>query len=211
MSLRNVFSFLLVGTLLALNSAWADEAQPQSQSTTNKPAFNASLRSGETVGNHQVQRAFLTIDTNQIAFMVPQGFFMDASTPGKIVLSDDSGSLFITVRVSHPQIPAESSPADFFKAEVLHRFPGAKISSQSSDFAANHSGPAFELEWAGPKTVPQWARIAFIPSAAGVLEFSVLSRASNFKDAQTYLSVVMASVRSNETGKLVIEPLPNFS
>lgn len=200
----------MLGALFFLNSAFAGET-PSGTPSTNKPAFNASLRAGETVGAHQVQRAFLTVGTNQIAFIVPTGFFMDASNPQKIVLSDDAGEYFITVRVTNPQIPSEGSPDDFFKAIVLNRFAGAKISDQFSARIANHAGTAFDLQWMSPKGGQQSTRIAFVPTAAGVLEFSILSRVVNFKDAQGYLSGLMSSVRSNETGKLVIDPLPDFS
>jgi hypothetical protein len=215
MSRRNYFfgALLLTGFLFT-SSAFADEASPETPATvpapaTNRPAFNASLRHGETVGNEQIQRAFLTIGASQVAFIVPTGFFMDASDPQKIVLSDNTGLSFITVRV-RPKSEV-SADTDFFKTQALGRFPGAKISSQSTEIAVNHSGPAFTLDWAGPDGGAQSARVIFIPCAAGVLEFSLLTRSANFKDAQLYLTVLLSSLRTNESGKLVIVPLPSAS
>lgn len=213
MSDRNhLFAALILGTLLFVSRASAAEALPDSSTpATNKPAFNASLRGGETIGDRQVQRAFLTIGASQIAFVIPNDFFMDASDTQKITLSDNGGNYFITVRVSNrPSVDAESQ-AGYFKAQALSRFPEAKISSQSSEFAANHAGPSYDLEWVSANGTSQTARIAFIPCPAGVLEFSILSRTSNFKDAQLYFTVLLSSVRSNETGKLVIVPLPGVS
>jgi hypothetical protein len=213
MSHRNpFFAALALGALLFATRLPASE--PPSNSTTpatNRPVFSASLRAGETVGDRQIQRAFLTIGTNELAFVIPAGFRMDASNPEKIVLTDNGGTYFLTVRVSTQPYPDAASAPDFFKARALNRFPAAKISSESSEFAANHSGPAFNLDWLSPNGVAQSARIAFVFSPAGILEFSVLSRTSDFKDAQTYLSLLMVSVRSNETGKLVIIPDPDFT
>jgi hypothetical protein len=211
MSRRNYFfRALILGGLLFASRATADEA-PQAAATpaTNRPAFNTSVRGGEMVGDQQIRRAFLTIGATELAFLIPTGFFLDASDQQKIVLSDNTGHCFITVRV-RPKSEVNSD-AEFFKAQALSRFPGAKISEQSSEGAANHFGPAFNLEWAGPNGGPQSARIAFIPCAAGVLEFSVLTPSANFKDAQLYLTVLLSSLRTNESGKLVIVPIPGTS
>jgi hypothetical protein len=200
MSRRNYFlSALLLGALLFASRAEADETLAgASVPATNRPAFNASLRGGETIGERQVQRAFLTLGNTQIAFVIPTDFSMDASDSQKIVLSDNAGRYFITLRI-HPSsgMPADSSP-DSFKTQALSRFPGAKISSESSEYAASHSGPAFNLDWLSP-------------CPGGILEFSVLSRSASFKDAQLYLTVLLSSVRTNESGKLVIVPLPGVS
>jgi hypothetical protein len=213
MSHRNhLFAALLLGALLVAVRASAGE--PLSDSTaaaTNQPALSVSLRGGETVRGHQVERAYLSVGTNEIVFIVPTSFRMDASDPQKILLTDNTGGCFITVRISGAPHPDAAAQSDFFKAEALSRFPGAKISSQSSEFAANHSGPAFNLEWDGSSGSEQSVRIVFVPCAAGILEFSVLARTVDFKDAQTYLSLLINSVRSNETGKIVIIPEPDFS
>lgn len=210
MSRHNYFfrALILAGVLFASHAS-ADEAPQETLApapATNRPAFNATVRGGEMVGDQQIQRAFLTVGATQMAFLIPAGFFMDASDTQKIMLSDNTGRYFITVRV-RPKSEVNSD-AEFFKAQALSRFPGAKISDQSSEGAANHFGPAFNLEWAGPNGGPQSARIAFIPCAAGVLEFSVLTPSANFKDAQLYLGVLLSSLRTNESGKLVIVPQP---
>jgi hypothetical protein len=204
---RLIAAWMLGAALFVTHETFAEEGA----SATNRPAFGASLRGGETVGDHQVQRVFLDVGTNQFAFIVPTGFRMDASDPQKIVLSDNAGTCFLTVRISSLRIPPAPSPDKFFQTEALSRFPGARITAEASDFAAGHSGDALDLEWTGTGGTKESARVAFIPCAAGVLEFSALARTVNFKDAQMYLTVLMTSVRSNETGKLVITPLPDFS
>lgn len=194
--------------LLTLRAAAEEPSVANSATVTNRPAFNAKLQGGETVGAHQVQRAFLNVGTNQIVFIVPTGFWMDASNPQKIVLTQAGMGCFITVRVSSAM---EASETSFFKQQALSRYPGAKIIQESTELVANHSGPVFNLEWMNPGGVAQSARISFIPTTAGILEFSVLARSTEFRDARNYLDTILSSVQTNESGKIVIVPLPDFS
>ena len=195
--------------LLTLRAAAEEPVLETPAPATNKPAFKTTLRAGETIGRSQMQRAFLNIGTNQIAFIVPTGFQMDATKPQKIVLTDPAHGYFITVRVS--SAAEAGSDASSYKATALSRYPGAKITGESTDFVANHSGPAFNLEWLNPNGVVQSAHISFIPSAAGILEFSVVARSADIRDARGYFDVLLGSVQNNESGKLVIVPLPDFS
>jgi hypothetical protein len=209
---NHLFAALMLGAVYFAARAGAGETYSgASVSTTNHPACEATLRGGETVGDHQIQRVFLDFGTNQIAFMVPNGFCTDASNPQKIVLTDSTSGSFMTVRVGSLNVPAAVSENDFFKAEALKRFPGAKITGESAEIAADHRGSAFNLQWDTSGGTVESARIVFIPCRAGVLEFCVMARTARFKDAQLYLTLLMTSVRSNETGKLVITPVPDFS
>jgi hypothetical protein len=213
MSYRNHFLAIFAVSVLffAARAAANDAPEASTMPATNHSAFGASLRSGETVGDHQVQRVFLHVGTNELAFRVPEGFCMDASDPHKIVLTDNNSGYFITVRVNQSPVPDADSQNQVFRSEALSRFPGAKISEESSDFADGHLGWAFNLRWTSSSGTDESARVAFIPCAAGVLEFSALARTENFRDVQSFLAGLMTSVRSNETGKLVIVPLPDFS
>jgi len=211
---NTLFAAFLLGTAILATAAFADEPSAASSApaaTTNYTAFNATVRGGETIGDYQIHRAFLTLGTNQIVFTIPTGFFMDASNPGKIVLTDPDSNYFITVRVLGRPTTEAGAEADYYRGTALNRFPQAKITSQTSQFAANHSGPCFDMQWLTANGGAQSARIAFVPCAAGVLEFSILTRTPNFKTAQTYLTVLMTSVLSNETGKIVIIPQPPYS
>jgi len=207
---KQIFATWTLAALLLTMRALADGPSTDGSTTaTNRPAFKVSLRGGETVGTHQVERAFLNIGTNQIAFIVPGGFQMDAANPEKIVLTEPTRGYFITVRVI--SLAESTSETSSFKAAALDRYPGAKITQETMAFVANHSGPAFDLEWLTSAGTAESARIHFIPSAAGILEFSVMARSADFKDARLYFDVLLASVQNNESGKLVIVPLPDFS
>jgi hypothetical protein len=213
MSHRNHFlaAFALGALFLAGRVAASDTLAASTGVATNRPAFGASLRSGETVGDHQVQRIFLDVGTNQFAFIVPAGFRMDASDPQKIVLYNEDEGCYIIVRVSHPAFSDGVPQDDYFRATALSRFPGARISEEFPDAAAGHTGTAFILRWNNAAGMPQSGRSSFILCADGVLDLTAIAPADHFRDAQNYLTILMTSIRSNETGKLVIVPLPDFS
>ncbi|HWD93597.1 MAG TPA: hypothetical protein VG938_14745 [Verrucomicrobiae bacterium] len=191
--------------------AASDTTAFSTEPATNRPAFGASLRGGETVGTHQVQRIFLNVGTNQFAFIVPEGFRMDASDSQKIVLYDEDDACYITVRVSYPSFSDGIPSEEYFKSAAVARFPGAKIVEQFADAAAGHTGMGFNLRWSNAAGMPQSGRTSFIPCAAGLLEFTAVAPSDHFGDAQSYMTILMTSLRSNETGKLVITPLPDFT
>ena len=159
-----------------------------------------------------VPRACVTTGTNQFAFVVPEGFRVDASNPETILLTQNDYSCFLTLRIASPA-PADPSDVkpDFCRALLSSRFPGAKISEAFSLAAANHSGPAFNLQWTNASGVAQSARVAFIPSAAGLLEFSLVASPGKFSGGQPPFNSLLLTFRTNEGGKLEILPLPGNS
>jgi hypothetical protein len=213
MSNRNHFlaAFVLGAFCFAGRVAASDTLAASTDVATNRPAFGASLRGGETVGDHQIQRVFLNVGTNQFAFIVPTGFRMDASDPQKIVLYDEAEDCYIVVRVGYTSLSDGTSQDSSFKSTALGLFPGATITDEFSDAAAGHTGTAFVLKWTNTAGIPQTGRASFIPCAAGVLEFTAFAPTQHFGTAQNYLTILMTSVCSNETGKLVIVPVPDFS
>jgi hypothetical protein len=212
MSHRNHFlAAFALGALFVARVAASDTTATSTGVATNRPAFGASLRAGETVGDHQVQRVFLDVGTNQFAFIVPTGFRMDASDPQKIALYNEEEGCYIMVRVSYPSLSDATFQDSYFRSTALGRFPGAKITEEFGDAAADHAGTGFILKWTNAVGVSQSARASFIPCAAGVLEFTAIAPTDHFGTVQNYMAILMTSVRSNETGKLVIVPLPDFS
>ena len=163
--------------LLTLRASADEPALEAPAPATNKPAFKATLRGGERIGNNQMQRAFLNIGTNQIAFHCPDRFSNGRDGSAEDCADGAGARLFHHGPRGQPRSEV-GSDASSFKATALSRFPGAKISGESTDFVANHSGPAFNLEWLNPNGVVQSAHISFIPSAAGILEFSVVARSA---------------------------------
>jgi hypothetical protein len=200
----------LSGACLLSQCVHADDLL--SYGATNLPALKVSLKSGEIVGSQPVRRAYVKVGTNEFVFIAPIGFRMDASNPRKIVLSDASYTCFITFRIAGP-MPDNTTELqrDTCRELALIQYSGAKISSEYSESAGGRSGPAFELRWENSNGSSQSARVVYIPSAAGILEFSVNSRSDNSGDRESSFNLVLTSFRSNQNGTIEITPIPNES
>ena len=171
------------------------------------PSFTATLKNGETIGIEQIRRAHLSSGTNQFAFVVPEGFRMDASNPERVVLADSNYNFFLSVRIVVPG-RFRDAQTDLCRDLLLKQHPGARISDEFSQSAANRSGPAFDAQWDAVGGTVQSARVAFIPTSIGILEFSLLSRPDKFAQGKYYLNFLLLTFRSNEGGTL---ELPVFS
>jgi len=191
----------------------AGQAYADLLTAADSSGLQVSLRNQEFRGNDwQVQRVYLTVGTNQLAFLVPQGFRADASNPQRIVMSAFDSSCFITFRFMDPELAGgKELQSDCCRALALSRFSGARITNEHGEYACNHSGLGFDLQWTLSGGAEQSARVVFIPSAAGIMEFSVLSSSARFEDSQTVLRTVLASLRSNELGPLRIIPVADRS
>lgn len=194
-------------------AARADQYYEQNQ--TDQQIFRASVRNEEFIGNtneRQVQRVYVSCGTNQFAFTVPEGFRADASNPQKIILSDINYTFFLTIRFSDRRSGgANPAQVEACRSLVLNRFPGATIVKESAEFASGRSGPAFDLQWKNSAGTEQAARVAFVPSSIGVIEFNLLTRSGKFSDGRSFFAVLLASFRSNEGGKLRITPVSDKS
>ena len=167
-------------------------------------APQVALKSGEVIGSTPIQRAFVTSGTNVFVLVVPSDFRMDASNPEKIVLVNSESDCFLTVRIN--TLETTQPETDAYREVVLKRYPGAQIVNEYSEVVGTRSGPAFDLQMKGAGGVSQSARVAFIYSPCGVLEFSALTTSNNFARGQYFFNFLLHTFRSNEGGKLVIEP-----
>jgi hypothetical protein len=195
---------------LALFSVWLLAGRASADDSvaavrTNSQVIAVASRNEEVIGNEPVRRAYLTHGTNEFAFVVPQEFRLDATNPEKVLLVKSDYSCYFTFRLigPAPALAQELKP-ETYRELALDQHPGATIMDESSATAAGHSGPAFELQWKPPGTTAQRARLAFIPSAAGVMEFRVVAGTNKFTEARHAFNFVLLNFRSNEGGKLKI-------
>ena len=174
------------------------------------PGLTVKLRSEEPLGSGQVQRAYATFGTNQFAFVVPPYMRMDASNPHKIIMSKPDLSCFITFRLVDPTSTGLAEPdAEKCRNILQKRYSDLKITDEFSLTADGHAGPAFEIQWTNAGGAAQAGRIAFIPSTAGLLEFSLECNADQLDVGKYWLSWVMTTFSSNEEGKLRIARFSN--
>lgn len=202
-------SLLIIAWAIFPGTIFGAEGSSNSDSSTNLPSpFKVVSRNEEMLGDRPVQRAYLSKGTNQFAFVVPPGFRLNATSPGKLSLINANDNGFITFRVAAPlpSWPRELS-ADDCRDLVSAQFPTAKIDREFTQPVADHSGPAFDVSWTNSGGGGQSARIVFLPSPAGILEFCLEGNPNSFGANQTAFYSVLLSFRTNERGKLEIAPL----
>ena len=158
-----------------------------------------------------VHRAFITCGTNKFTFLVPDGYRLETSDPQKIALASADLKCLITWRLrnSMPSEAAELDPAHY-REVLLSRHPGGKILETFSLSAVGHRGPAFDMRWSGAGGLARQERVLFVPSTAGVLEFSLLSSLDRFNASRQDFDAVLVSFRASDaTGKLVVPMISN--
>jgi hypothetical protein len=150
----------------------------------------------------------VTAGTNQLAFALPHGYRMSASADKINLVSDDISSSFM-FRIIQPG--AATTKPNLYREMASNRFPGALVTNESSCRAANHAGPAFDLQWRNPGGGMQSIRIAYISSPAGLLEICLITAPEKFGENLFCFRMILDSLRTNELGKLEPATLPGNS
>ena len=164
--------------------------------------LSVSLKNEATAGTNIVRRVYVTSGASQFAFGLTDGFRLNAY-PEKILLTSAQDNCFLTFRLTTPaSANLKESETAIYRRLALSQFPGATISAELAGRVANHAGPAFDLTWRNSGGGTQAARIAYIPVAAGVLEVSLVTTPDKFGGDQYYYNSMLASMVTNESGKL---------
>jgi hypothetical protein len=183
-------------------------------SGTNAPATATQLEPEVVPGLPPITRVITSVGTNKFAFFAPRNFRVDASNPRKISLTSPDDMTFITVRI----LPPLPKPAGTEKKKSLREtcrdlllagHPGGKVLSEFTRTAGDCSGPAFDVQWQIPAGGVQAARVAFIPTVAGLLEFKLSTKPDRFHAATYKFNNVLLSFRVSKNGKLEIVRLSN--
>jgi hypothetical protein len=141
--------------------------------------------------------AYVTFGANKFGFVMPPGFRPETEDAQKVTLVSADFSCLITFRVldAVPRGASELDPA-FYREVALSRHPGGKIIEEFSLAAASRRGPAFDLRWNATGGVPRHERVLFIPSDAGVLEFSFVSSLEKFEASRPGFGAMLLSFRA---------------
>lgn len=187
-------------------SACRAEEPAVTNSTLTK--LEVEVRHEHGPGIAPARRAYLTVGETRFAFLVPVGFRVDLSNPERVVLASTDGFAHLTIRVNRslpPGLTALDAPS--IRQLVLSRHPGAQIQEDFTASAANQHGPAFDFRW-DSGSLPCASRVAFIPCAAGILEFNLTGNADKWARYLTDLGTVMQTFcASDASGQLVVTPL----
>jgi len=153
--------------------------------------------------------ASIALGTNKVAFLLPDGYRADGSDPQSVTVASTDLSRAFTLHVAGPMPPdTEQLDPETYRDELLTTHPRATILAELGMGAANRFGPAFDIRWVPRGNVDRTARVAFIPSRLGVLEFSMVSSPEKFGQAKSDLNFIMLSFRvSGPDGKLVMPVL----
>ena len=193
--------------------AFAEISYPAAGPTSS--AFQVALKNEEVTagsGMRQVQRLYLTLGTNRFTCIVPTGFRVDASNPQRIVLSDPTYTYFISIRLTG-RMPtgAKELQADSCRDLALGRFAGSKIMSESSESVGYLRGASFDLQWKNSAGTDQSARLVFVSTPVGIMEFSLLACSNKFGDGTILFGSLLSSFRGNESGTLELLEIPDKS
>ncbi len=196
------FILMLCAWLPAQTSAFA--AAP-----TNSIPMQASITPENVPNLETYYRAYIDSKAAKFSFILPRTYRTDSLTSADMQLVNENYNRFLSFRILGPlSADAKKLDATDFRELLLDRHPGAKILEEFSLHAASHTGPAFDLEWAEANGVVRRSRVAFIPSAAGVLEFSLVCGVEQFSQAKNDLNSMMLTFRTGDSnGHLEISRL----
>ncbi len=136
-------------------------------------------------------------------FVLPEGFRADLSNPEKITLSNEDFTALLSVRVlaAPADGPAPGSTAAY-RTWISSRWANPIILNEHTFSAAKNAGPAFDLLCKVDR-VTRKVQIGFVPTPAGILEFSTVCSPEQFESARNALYVLMRGFQvSDLDGKL---------
>jgi len=137
----------------------------------------------------------LLLQTNRFTFLPPPQWQVNFEPKERrSLLTSPDLTAAITIQVlslEHPpKAPLEAEP---LRAELMRRFPGAKILRESRCYLSAIQGLAFDLERAGDKGARVVTRQAFAPFSGGMLEFSLTAPQNKFESLRLAFSNVLTS------------------
>jgi hypothetical protein len=193
---------------LLLFCPWAARAD----SLTNLPSIKAQVRTEGGPGLIPSRCAYLTAGTNRFGFIIPGELRMDMTNPERVALVSADYNCLITVRVVSPASGTLDLSEDGCRQALLAQHPGAKFLNTFSRSVGGQSGPAFDLQWMGVGSGVRRQRVVFIPSAAGVLELSLVTSPDGFGSAEHDFNFVLLTFRAGDAaGKVTLPQLSNKS
>jgi len=186
----------------------------RSDSVTNYLSLKAELRQEIVPGFPPATRVIGTAGTNKFTFLAPRGFRVDASDPKKITLVSSNETTFITLRIRRP-LPAAAGSAktkpsrEKYRERLLSEHSSEKVLSEFSRNVDGHSGFAFDVQWSIAGGSIQSARVVFVPTPEGLLEFRLKTTPNVFRASAYKFNNVLLSFRASRNGDLEIVPLSN--
>lgn len=156
-----------------------------------------------------VYRAYLSLGTNEFAFLVPDGCRVDMDRhPGQARVEHTSRQFEITFAVVEAN-PAKAAEPDLeaCRQKALAGRPGAQIIEEFTRGAVNRTGPGFDLQFSSDRGPALCQRVLYVLHPAGLLEFSCVTTPQSKEAAWAEFNMFLATFSARENGKLEITPL----
>ena len=195
---------ILFAATLASLPVWAQPANPAGppvNQATNRPAYSTQIQHVGGPGLLPGDFAYVNFGAHKFGFVMPAGFRLETQDVQKVTLVSADVSCLLSFRVleSLPPGTAELDPA-LYRDLLLSRHPGGKILEEFSQAAVSRRGPGFDLRWNATGTVSRRERVLFIPSDAGVLEFSLVSSLEKFEAGRQGFNALLMTFRAADAG-----------
>jgi hypothetical protein len=158
-----------------------------------------------------IRCAVTTVGTNKFAFAVPENYQVDVSSSQKVTVNTADFSVVFTLRICGPN-PDDGAALDVdtYRATLLRDHPNAAILAEFGANAGGGHGPAFDIRWKVSGKVDRYARVEYVPSRLGVIEFSMTSSQKAAGQAKADLNFMMMTFRTNgDDGKLSLPAISN--
>ena len=173
------------------------------------PVLKIETRHEGGPGLMPADRVYVTCGSNHFALLLPAGFRVQSSGARSLTLLSDDSSCIFTFRPGQQLEPSELSLERCRKA-LLSEHPTARITQEFALWADSRSGPAFDAAWTAAGALARLARVVFIPSTDGVLEFSMVCDPDKIEVGRRALHTILLTFRASDpNGKLQVAPLSN--
>lgn len=150
-----------------------------------------------------------TSGTNRFAFLLPAGYRMEVVRQDKVLLISPDQLGYIAIRIVDAVV-RKTIPQDVLREKARLQFAQPEIVEEFRLHAADCAGPAIEFKWLGPENFPMRGRMALVPTAIGVLEFTAATPPAGIVEAHHALNTVLTTFRAAAGGELKIAPLSNL-
>jgi len=158
--------------------------------------FQVTVKATDIQRSPPPLRVFVGIGKMKFTFLTPDGFRVrDDALMQRVLMEGISRDCTIVFRRTLPLTEGTT-----YREMLLGRYPGSKITGESTRKVAGHECPLFDLEWTRDGII-HYARVAFLNSEAGPLEVS----ASGTSDVKPFFNTILATfIASDEDGNLVV-------
>jgi len=179
------------------------DAQESAKTNSASAKLEARFYQQNTPYTGEITRGILVAKESQFSFVMPYGFLrqVDAAEK-KISLTSTSYTSAITAKIYETATDGHADlKPDTLRARILSEHKDAKIVDEFNASIESMSGPAFEVEWVSEKGQEMTTRAAFVPYAAGHIEFTVQAPTREIRRYDQALSQLLLSFRTSPVGK----------